>query len=239
MHFCRFVAFGCLISQALASKISASTPTPTPKTGSVLGALNSTIFVGSMTYYGDGYKTIQGGADPPPLGPANGGWYGACYDRTGVPKNFNKFAALNGAQYLSLGASAVCGTCVNITHPKTHASTVVQIVDQCPGCSLHGIDVSHQAFAELMGGRVPAPLTNQTWDPAAWADAVDVGIVHGMSWSFVDCAALKPDTVFRVDGRDSTEGEFGEQVCEKEKKAWNGAWNGATQSRRVAVREEM
>ena len=58
--------------------------------------LNKTFignFTGRLTYYGDSYGTA-GAGDPPPLGPQNGGWYGACYDAFGLPKNWNKFAAL-------------------------------------------------------------------------------------------------------------------------------------------------
>jgi expansin (peptidoglycan-binding protein) len=73
---------------------------------------------------------------------------GAC----GFPASTNLFvAAMNGTQY----KKADCGRCVAVTGPK--GSTVVRIVDLCPGCKSGGLDLSTQAFsaiANLSAGRV-------------------------------------------------------------------------------------
>jgi expansin (peptidoglycan-binding protein) len=73
---------------------------------------------------------------------------GAC----GFPASTNLFvAAMNGTQY----KKADCGRCVAVTGPK--GSTVVRIVDLCPGCKNGGLDLSTQAFsaiANLSAGRV-------------------------------------------------------------------------------------
>ncbi|KAJ3049716.1 hypothetical protein HK097_009321 [Rhizophlyctis rosea] len=154
-------------------------------------SLSGYTFQGRISYYGDGYKTLQGGADPPPLGPTNGGWYGSCYNALGndniiVPKNVNKFAALNTLQYETLTAPLVCGKCIRLTLPTVNTSTIVQIVDKCPGCKgIYGVDISRTAFAELVGG----------WDEAFW-----IGILDNVSWTEVGCELLEPDTVFMFGG---------------------------------------
>ncbi|KAI9100531.1 hypothetical protein DFS34DRAFT_592418 [Phlyctochytrium arcticum] len=163
------------------------------------------MFTGRATYYGDGYKTLQGGLDPPPLGPENGGWYGACYSTFGenpplVPKNYNFFAALNSKQYMALGNKEVCGTCVAVTNRALGTRVVVQIVDNCPGCPEFGIDLSHQAMAILVGGKKGSLWSQTAWDPVAWAKVIAIGILASVDWTVVGCENLEPDRKYRVDG---------------------------------------
>jgi expansin len=57
--------------------------------------------------------------------------------------------------------SASCGACVNVSGPK--GAVTIRIVDSCPGCQEHHLDLSESAFAkiaELKAGRVP--ITYQT-----------------------------------------------------------------------------
>ncbi|TPX67502.1 hypothetical protein SpCBS45565_g03745 [Spizellomyces sp. 'palustris'] len=163
-------------------------------------------YQGSASYYGDGYKTLQGGLDPPPIGPENGGWYGACYstfpDRPPlVPKNFNMFAALNSQQFQSLSPKNVCGTCIAATNTLLGTRVVLQIVDSCPGCPLNGIDISHQAMSALLGGKQGSvDYSTSTWDPVHWAQAIAVGKLWSVQWQVTDCAELQEDKTYRVDG---------------------------------------
>lgn len=66
-------------------------------------------------------------------------------------------AALNATQYAK---ASVCGACMRVTGAK--GSTVVRIVDKCPGCRANGgIDLSREAFAavdEPSRGRVAVTL---------------------------------------------------------------------------------
>ncbi|KAI8914915.1 hypothetical protein DFJ77DRAFT_440552 [Powellomyces hirtus] len=161
-------------------------------------------FQGKMTYYGDGYKSLQNGADPPPLGPQNGGWYGACYNtfwqnpQPLLPKNFNAFAALNKAQFQLLTPQLVCGSCLLLTHPSTKSTTLVQIVDSCPGCPAGGIDVSHAAFAALLKTTPPTPPAASSSSP--WDQTVHIGTIPNVIWQVASCKGLVADPVFRVDG---------------------------------------
>ena len=57
--------------------------------------------------------------------------------------------------------SASCGSCIAISGPK--GAVTIRIVDSCPGCKEHHIDLSESAFAkiaDLKAGRVP--ITYQT-----------------------------------------------------------------------------
>jgi expansin len=57
--------------------------------------------------------------------------------------------------------SASCGSCVAVSGPK--GAVTVRIVDSCPGCEDHHLDLSKSAFAkiaDLQAGRVP--ITYQT-----------------------------------------------------------------------------
>ncbi|KAJ3181182.1 hypothetical protein HDU87_001311 [Geranomyces variabilis] len=154
-------------------------------------------YEGRMTYYGDGYKGLQNGQDPPPLGPQNGGWYGACYNvfqnnpAPLIPKNFNAFAALNTLQFTTLTPQVVCGTCLSVLHQQSGLSTIVQIVDHCPGCPPGGIDIAHTAFGKLLSA------TSAT---AGWAEATHVGAVPDVVWHVVSCDALPASNVFEYDG---------------------------------------
>ncbi|KAJ3133031.1 hypothetical protein HDU90_006567 [Geranomyces variabilis] len=154
-------------------------------------------YQGRMTYYGDGYKGLQNGQDPPPLGPQNGGWYGACYNvfqnnpAPLIPKNFNAFAALNTAQFTTLTPQVVCGTCLSVLHQHSGLSTIVQIVDHCPGCPPGGIDIAHTAFGKLLSANSAT---------AGWAEATQVGAVPDVVWHVVSCDALPANNVFEYDG---------------------------------------
>jgi len=53
-------------------------------------------------------------------------------------------AAMNAADY---GNADWCGACLQVTGPK--GSTVVRVVDQCPGCAKGDLDLSQTAFGEL------------------------------------------------------------------------------------------
>jgi expansin (peptidoglycan-binding protein) len=53
-------------------------------------------------------------------------------------------AAMNATDY---GNADWCGACVQVTGPS--GSTVVRIVDKCPGCAKGDLDLSQTAFGEL------------------------------------------------------------------------------------------
>ena len=53
-------------------------------------------------------------------------------------------AAMNATDY---GTADWCGACVQVTGPS--GSTVVRIVDKCPGCAKGDLDLSQTAFGEL------------------------------------------------------------------------------------------
>lgn len=57
--------------------------------------------------------------------------------------------------------SASCGTCIAVNGPK--GAVIIRIVDSCPGCDNHHLDLSESAFAKIADkkdGRVP--ITYQT-----------------------------------------------------------------------------
>ncbi len=57
--------------------------------------------------------------------------------------------------------SASCGTCIAVNGPK--GAVTIRIVDSCPGCDNHHLDLSESAFAKIADkkdGRVP--ITYQT-----------------------------------------------------------------------------
>jgi hypothetical protein len=121
---------------------------------------------GKISFYGD-KKSLD---DQPPIGPKHGGLYGACGI---IPKNLNKFAALNHKQFHS---GNHCGKCLKLKHRGK--STIVQLVDMCPSCKHGSVDISHIAFGELVNGV---------------HDASKIGILHGISWEEVDCSYLKAE----------------------------------------------
>ncbi|HND12053.1 MAG TPA: expansin EXLX1 family cellulose-binding protein [Pseudomonadota bacterium] len=92
---------------------------------------------------------------------------GACsYDPS--PSNL-MVAAMNAPQW---AASAVCGTCVDVTGPK--GTVTVRIVDLCPECKSGDLDLSEQAFtmiADKSAGRVKI-----SWTPVACAVSGPLGI---------------------------------------------------------------
>lgn len=83
---------------------------------------------------------------------------GACsFDKT--PNDLD-IGAMNTADY---AGSAVCGECIQIKGPK--GDVRIRVVDRCPGCSTHGIDLSPSAFekvADKVQGRVKV-----TWQAVA------------------------------------------------------------------------
>lgn len=105
---------------------------------------------------GSAADATPGDAAQPPLGPEESGeatYYdadgtGAC----GFPASTDfSVAAINDEQY----SKANCGRCVEVTGPK--GTTVVRIVDKCPGCDRGDLDLSKTAFskiANLSDGRV-------------------------------------------------------------------------------------
>jgi expansin (peptidoglycan-binding protein) len=120
------------------------------------GADSSAAADAALPPVSDSGAAADAGAADAALGPDQAGqatYYsadgtGAC----GFPATTNLFvAAMNGTQY----KKADCGRCVAVTGPK--GSTVVRIVDLCPGCKNGGLDLSTQAFsaiANLSAGRV-------------------------------------------------------------------------------------
>ena len=166
-------------NQSTATVQSTITAPLTTQTPSMIPFGNSN-YSGRITYYGDYYNT-GGRGDPPPIGPENGGWYGSCYLDFGIPKNWNKFAALNQEQYQKLGLKSVCGKCVKIWNGNR--STIVQIVDMCPSCKWGALDISHQGMAELVG----------SYDQATF-----VGFLPSANWSQVDCSTLNEEAFFTV-----------------------------------------
>ncbi|KAJ3115583.1 hypothetical protein HDU96_000407 [Phlyctochytrium bullatum] len=126
-------------------------------------------FSGKMTYYG------QGGGDPPPIKTQGG--IGACgFDS---PPDERYFAALYQPLFnahLVRWPSNVCGQCVSVGcvdgDDRCGGRTViVPIVDSCPGCEATGVDLSHQAFAELVG---------------SGEEATRIGKM-AVTWTVVDC----------------------------------------------------
>jgi len=117
----------------------------------------------SATVDGSAALPSDGGTDsstPPAgdaaLGPEQSG-EATYYDPTGNSACGVKgtatslYAAMNGAQY----KKADCGKCVSVTGPK--GTTVVSVVDKCPGCKSGDLDLGTSAFAKianLSAGRV-------------------------------------------------------------------------------------
>ncbi len=67
-------------------------------------------------------------------------------------------AAFNFPEYAK---SAACGSCITVNGPK--GAVTIRIVDSCPGCEEHHLDLSESAFAKIadpVDGRVP--ITYQT-----------------------------------------------------------------------------
>jgi expansin len=52
--------------------------------------------------------------------------------------------AMNNAEFAE---SASCGSCLKVSGPK--GEITVRVVDQCPGCDDHHLDLSEQAFAKI------------------------------------------------------------------------------------------
>lgn len=110
----------------------------------------------STTPAGDSGATAQPPPDTTPQGPENTG-EATYYDADGSgacgfkPSNDFFVAAMNDEQY----QKADCGKCVEVTGPK--GTTVVRVVDKCPGCDRGDLDLSMTAFskvANLSDGRI-------------------------------------------------------------------------------------
>ncbi|KAI9356226.1 RlpA-like double-psi beta-barrel-protein domain-containing protein-containing protein [Zopfochytrium polystomum] len=107
---------------------------------------------GIITYYGDG------GSDPPPIAPT----YGACgYTSAKDPHYFAALYQPTFNAYMPSWPSKVCGQCAKVSCKNAadcppNSVTHVQIVDSCPGCPPTSdgasLDLSHQAFGDLVGG---------------------------------------------------------------------------------------
>ncbi len=101
------------------------------------------------------------------------------YDATGDGScSFGASADLDVAAFNlpEFAKSASCGSCVKVNGPK--GTVTVRIVDSCPGCEAHHIDLSRSAFgkiAELEAGRVA--ITYQT---------VACAVTGNMTYQFKD-----------------------------------------------------
>ncbi|KAJ3412111.1 hypothetical protein HDV05_001205 [Chytridiales sp. JEL 0842] len=147
------------------------------------------VFTGYITHYG------SSDADRPPVpgySPVTGlvGNYGACgFQASDVSPTH--FAALNQNMferyrpYAVSGYSGVCNLCLQISCTDATASTcqgrstIVQVVDSCPGCSTRdkytdsSVDISARAFEDLVGS----------------AEAVQrIGLME-IQWTAVPCPA--------------------------------------------------
>ncbi|KAJ3413994.1 hypothetical protein HDV05_007201 [Chytridiales sp. JEL 0842] len=97
-----------------------------------------------------------------------------------APNQDAYFAALASSTFDALKTnswiSTVCGQCAHVTYPPTGLTVVVPIVDSCPGCALkssHSLDLSPQAFADIVGGpaeRDRMGLANIRWRIGACGD---------------------------------------------------------------------
>ena len=118
---------------------------------------------GSVSYYGNSAE------DPPP------------YDGKGACANnppIDKFVAMNSVQFDQLTPNGnpnnnpLCGQCIKVTNPNNGNSIVLQIADRCPSCmGIGGIDISFNAFGELVGGTAAAANIGRT----------------DVSWEMVEC----------------------------------------------------
>ncbi|AKU95245.1 extracellular endoglucanase precursor [Labilithrix luteola] len=108
----------------------------------------------------NGGGSSGGGAPLPssePSGPRQGiaTYYAATGDGNcsfGPSPNAMDVTALNFPEY---AGSAACGTCIKVTGPK--GEVTVRVVDSCPECEEHHLDLSKEAFgkiAELKAGRI-------------------------------------------------------------------------------------
>lgn len=118
-------------------------------------------FSGKATFYGDSSEAAY---EPPPTA-KNPGACGTDY----LPPDPNYYVAMNSQQY----SQKVCGQCVEITNPANGKSTVSYITDECPTCSYGDLDLSIEAFADLVGST---------------AKARDLGILK-INWKLVSCPA--------------------------------------------------
>ena len=73
----------------------------------------------------------------------------------------------------------VCNRCVQLNYKGR--TTIVQIVDKCPVCPVNSLDISHAAFADLVG---------------SYDLATRIGVISNVTWQAVDCSLLSSNTVF-------------------------------------------
>ncbi|KAJ3109239.1 hypothetical protein HDU96_007270 [Phlyctochytrium bullatum] len=116
-------------------------------------------YSGWATFYGDG------GNDPGPFCTPNCGHCGPNF----IPKNRGYFAAIHS----DLFSFDLCGACAFVY--KDGKQVVVPIVDSCPTCNPNSLDLSHQAFADLVGG---------------WNEATRIGLMQ-IQWEVRPCASAK------------------------------------------------
>lgn len=117
---------------------------------------NSTTTGGTGSNGGVG-GNVGGGAPLPSSEPKQGiaTYYAATGDGNcsfGPSPDALDVTALNFPEY---AGSAACGTCIKVTGPK--GEVTVRVVDSCPECEEHHLDLSKEAFAkiaEIKAGRV-------------------------------------------------------------------------------------
>ncbi|KAJ3118432.1 hypothetical protein HDU96_001599 [Phlyctochytrium bullatum] len=114
---------------------------------------------GWATFYGDG------GNDPGPFCTPNCGHCGPNF----IPKNRGYFAAIHS----DLFSFDICGACAYVY--KDGKQVVVPVVDSCPTCNPNSLDLSHQAFSDLVGG---------------WDEATRIGLMQ-IEWEVRPCGSAK------------------------------------------------
>ncbi|KAK8154613.1 RlpA-like double-psi beta-barrel-protein domain-containing protein-containing protein, partial [Phyllosticta citrichinensis] len=75
-------------------------------------------------------------------------------------------------------SAAHCGACIKVTGPQQN-SIVAMVVDQCPGCGDHHLDLFQDAFTEL--------------------DSLSAGRIN-VDWEFVSCGITSGISLLNKDG---------------------------------------
>jgi expansin (peptidoglycan-binding protein) len=137
---------------------------------SLLAYTNTQSYTGDATEYTAGFTAPDG---------AKG--Y-ACGFRWLATKERTLFAALPGPMW---NGSLNCGRCASVTcvDDKCDATakkttTIVTIVDKCPGCNTGDLDFSLEAWNKITNNQSPSRLK--------------------ISWSWVSCDSLQDDSVIRL-----------------------------------------
>lgn len=155
------------LTTALAACSSGSTTTSHESNGSDGNADSSGSSSGGSSGSSGGGSSGSSGATSPPSAYSTEVKDGIAtfYDATGAGNcsfdarpNDLDVVALNFPEYAT---SAACGACMKVTGAK--GAVVVRVVDSCPECQEHHLDLSREAFAKIAepkDGRVP--ITYQT-----------------------------------------------------------------------------